>query len=334
MPPDLSAKAAPHTRASDAFLPSADLMDNPSFRFHLPELETFLVVLEEGQFSKAAERLCISQPTASSRVKKLESVLRVQLLVRTTRSVEPTEEGRLLQAAATEALSGLYDVLRQFRGRSEAARNRVVVAATPMIAATFLPQIIHSYCERFPDVNVQLKDMPYESVLKSVSDGAADLGVAAIDGEQDNLVFRALAEEPVVLIAPASHPITQVQKVTVEMLLPFRLILLARYSDLRQRLAQAFGERGAVFDAASAATLPTLLGMIDTGGFLTLMPRSLAESNARRNRTTLELADFHATRCYGSIVARKAVPTSAIKSFREHLHQEFETLMQGVGKPA
>jgi DNA-binding transcriptional LysR family regulator len=99
-------------------------MDNPSFRFHLPELETFLVVLEEGQFSKAAERLCISQPTASSRVKKLESVLRVQLLVRTTRSVEPTEEGRLLQAAATDALSGLYDVLRQFRGRSEAAQSR------------------------------------------------------------------------------------------------------------------------------------------------------------------------------------------------------------------
>jgi DNA-binding transcriptional LysR family regulator len=309
-------------------------MDNPSFRFHLPELETFLVVLEEGQFSKAAERLCISQPTASSRVKKLESVLRVQLLVRTTRSVEPTEEGRLLQAAATDALSGLYDVLRQFRGRSEAARNRVVVAATPMIAATFLPQIIHSYCERFPDVSVQLKDMPYESVLKTVADGAADLGVAAVDGDYDNLLFQPLAEEPVVLMAPAAHPITQAQSVTVEMLLPYRLILLARYSDLRERLTQAFDERGAVFDATTAATLPTLLGMIDTGGFLTFMPRSLAESNARRYRTTLELADFQATRCYGSIVTRKAVPTSAIKSFREHLHREFEALMQGAGTAA
>lgn len=309
-------------------------MDNPAFRFHLPELETFLVVLEEGQFSKAAERLCISQPTASSRVKKLESVLRVQLLVRTTRSVEPTEEGRLLQAAATEALSGLYDVLRQFRGRSEAARNRVVVAATPMIAATFLPQIIHAYGERFPDVNVQLKDMTYENVLKAVADGVADLGVAAIDGEQDQLVFSPLAEEPVVLIAPSAHPITQFSQVTVEMLLPFRLILLARYSDLRQRLSRAFDERGAVFDAASAATLPTLLGMIDTGGFLTLMPRSLAQANARRNRTTLELADFHATRCYGSIVTRKAIPTSAIKSFLEHLHREFEALMHGAGTMA
>lgn len=305
-------------------------MDNPSFRFHLPELETFLVVLEEGQFSKAAERLCISQPTASSRVKKLESVLRVQLLVRTTRSVEPTAEGRLLQAAATDALGGLYDVLRQFRDRSEAARNRVVVAATPMIAATFLPQIIHSYCERFPDVSVQLKDMPYDSMLKTIADGTADLGVAALDGDHDNLLFRPLAEEPVVVMAPAAHPITKMDEVTVEKLLPFRLILLARYSDLRQRLARAFDERGAVFDATTATTLPTLLGMLDTGGFLTFMPRSIAESNARRNRATLELGDFRATRSYGSIVNRKAVPTAAVKSFREYLHSEFAVSMPGA----
>jgi len=304
-------------------------MDNLSFRFHLPELETFLVVLEEGQFSKAAERLCISQPTASTRVKKLESVLRVKLLARTTRHVEATEDGKLLQAAAIEALGGLYDVLRQFRNRSEAARNRVVIAATPMVAATFLPQIIHSYCEKFPDVQIQLKDMPYESLLKTIADGSADLAVAALDGDHDNLLFRPLAEEPIVLMVPATHPMADVGKVTVQMLLPYRLILLDRYSSLRGRLAEAFTARGAVFDASTTSTLPTLLGMIDTGGFLTFLPRSLAHRNARNNRAVAELADFCATRCYGSIVTRKAVPTSALQSFREHLHREFDTLVQG-----
>ena len=134
---------------------------HPQLRFHLPELETFLVVLEEGSFSRAAERLCISQPSVSSRVKRLEDVLRVKLIERTTRSISPTEDGELLRGAAQEALAGLYGVLRQFRDRSEAARNRVIVAATPMLAATFLPGIIHSYAQRFPDVEVVLKDMPF-----------------------------------------------------------------------------------------------------------------------------------------------------------------------------
>lgn len=303
-------------------------MDNPVFRFHLPELETFLVVVEEGQFSKAAERLFISQPTASSRVMRLEAVLRVKLLNRTTRRVTPTEDGKLLHAAATDALSGLYDVLRQFRDRSEVARNRVVVAATPMIAATFLPQIIHSYCDRFPDVSVQLKDVPYDSLLKIIADESADLGVAALDSDYDNLLFRPLAEEAVVLMAPARHPIALAGKVELKMLLPYRLILLDRYATLRQRLEHDFEQLGAVFDAATATTLPTLLGMLDTGSFLTFMPRSLAHSNARQDRTIVEVTDFNATRCYGSIVRRKAVPTTALQSFREHLHQEFEALVR------
>ena len=306
-------------------------MDNLSFRFHLPELETFLVVLEEGQFSKAAEKLCISQPTASTRVKRLEAVLRVKLLERTTRRVEATEDGKLLQAAATDALAGLYDVLRQFRDRSEAARNRVVVAATPMVAATFLPQIIHTYCEKYPDVHIQLKDMPYESLLKTVADGAADLAVAALDSDHDNLLFRPLAEEPIVLMVPTTHPLAKLGKVSIQMLLPYRLILLDRYSILRARLAAAFEAHGSIFDASTASTLPTLLGMIDTGGFLTFLPRSLARTYARDNRAVAALSDFAVTRCYGSIVTKKAVPTSALTSFREHLHREFEALVQEPG---
>ena len=90
---------------------------HPQLRFHLPELETFLVVLEEGSFSRAADRLAISQPSVSSRVKRLEDVLRVKLIERTTRSIAATEDGELLRVAAQEALTGLYSVLRQFRER-------------------------------------------------------------------------------------------------------------------------------------------------------------------------------------------------------------------------
>ena len=211
------------------------MKDHPQLRFHLSELETFLVVAEEGSFSRAAERLCISQPSATNRVKRLEGVLGVKLLNRTTRLVEPTEDGRLLSAAAGEALNGLFEILHQLRDRSEAARNRVVIASTPVIAATFMPRIIHSYNERYRDVQVLLRDMPYELLLKSIGDGSADIGVAAIDAHQDNLLFRPLAEENLVLVVPAKHPLAQVQQVKVEMMLPYRLIFLDRYTTLREQ---------------------------------------------------------------------------------------------------
>ncbi len=300
---------------------------HPQLRFHLPELETFLVVLEEGSFSRAAERLCVSQPSVSSRVKRLEDVLRVQLIKRTTRSVHATEDGELLRSAAQEALAGLYGVLRQFRDRSEAARNRVVVAATPMVAATFLPAIIHAYGERFPDVQVVLRDMPFETLLKTIGDGMADIGVTAVDGDYDNLEFQPLAEEPVVLVVPAKHPLADKTRVTLEMILPYRMIFLDRYTNLRERLAGEFARFGATLEASTASTLPTLMGMIDTGSCVAFLPRSMAQINARESRAIVELADFRALRSYGSIVARRVVPTAAVQSFREHLHTAFAPLV-------
>lgn len=303
------------------------MKDLPQLRFHLSELETFLAVVEEGSFSRAAKRLCISQPSVSNRIKRLEEILRVKLLNRTTRLVEPTEDGQLLAAAATDALSGLFEILGQLHDRSEAARNRVVIASTPMIAATFMPRIIHSFCERFRDVQVLLRDMPYELLLKSIGDGSADIGVAAIDADPDHLLFRPLAREDIVLVAPARHPLAQMGPVKVEMMLPYRLIFLERYASLRERLAGEFARFGAVLDMTTAATLPTMLGMIDTGSCVTFLPRSMAQSNTRNTRVILELADFHVERSYGSIVARKAVPTAAIQSFREHLHREFAPMV-------
>jgi DNA-binding transcriptional LysR family regulator len=304
--------------------------DHPQLRFHLSELETFLAVVEEGSFSRAAEKLCISQPSATNRVKRLESVLRVKLLNRTTRTVEPTEDGKLLSVAAGEALSGLFDILRQLRDRSEATRNRVVIASTPMIAATFMPRIIHSYGERHADVQVVMRDMPYELLLKSIEDGSADVGVAALDGHLDKLLFRPLAEEDLVLVVPAKHPLAKAQQVKVDMMLPYRLIFLDRYTSFRNRLAEAFASFGAVLEVTTVATWPTLLGMIDTGSCMTFLPRSMAQSNARSTRVIVELADFPAVRTYGSIMARKLVPGTAIQSFREHLHREFEPLVRNA----
>jgi DNA-binding transcriptional LysR family regulator len=300
---------------------------HPQLRFHLPELETFLVVLEEGSFSRAAERLCISQPSVSSRVKRLEDVLRVKLIERTTRSIKATEDGELLRTAAQEALAGLYGVLRQFRDRSEAARNRVVIAATPMVAATFLPRIIQSYTERYPDVELVLRDLTFESLLKAIGDGAADIGVTAVDGDYDNLQFQLLAEDPMVLVVPTKHPLAKEQSVTLRHILAYRLIFLDRYTNLRERLAAEFVRFGASLEASTASTLPTLMGMVDTGAYVAFLPRSMAQVNARETRTLIELADFQAVRTYGSIVARRAVPTSAMRSFRDHLHREFSLLI-------
>lgn len=303
----------------------------PLTRLDLDELETFLWVVQEGSFSIAARKLHLSQPAVTNRVKRLEDKLHVKLLVRTTRRVEPTEDGLILRDAAEQALEGLRRALKRFQKAADQERNRITVAVTPMISATVMPSIIHAYQERYPDVRIVLRDLPYDQVVRSVLDGQADIGVAALDGTPRGLRFQLLAEEEMLLVVPANHPLADADRVKLDMILPYPLMFLDRYAALRKRLGEEYRTRDAEFNPQAIATLPVLLGMIDAGNGITFLPRSMAQNNARRTRTTVEVLDLDASRRYGSVVRSKAELSAAAQNFRGYLKQHFRERLEALG---
>ncbi|ARP86561.1 LysR family transcriptional regulator [Bordetella genomosp. 9] len=299
-------------------------------RLELAELETFLWVVREGSFSTAARKLHLSQPAVTNRVRRLEDKLGVKLLMRTTRRVETTPDGLLLSEASEKAVAGLREVLGRFRAASDHERNTVTVAVTPMLSATVMPSLIHAYTQRYPDVRVVLHDLPYEQVLREVAEGRADLAVAALDGTPRGLRFQLLAEEPMLLVVPARHTLASAKRVTMDMILPYPLMMLDRYKLLWKRLKDEYAARGAPFNPASIATLPTLLGMIDAGNGITLLPRSMAQNNGRRTRITLEVSDLDASRRYGSLVGRKAELNAAASTFQTYLRKHFKATLESI----
>ncbi|HYI87497.1 MAG TPA: LysR family transcriptional regulator [Burkholderiales bacterium] len=298
--------------------------DAPPMRFDLAELETFLAVAELGSFSLAAKKLHVSQPSVTSRVQRLEATLRVKLLVRTTRRVEPTVEGARLLEAAQQALSGLREVLREFQAAANTDRRRVVVAATPMVAALALPPIIQAYCEHYPDVQVKLLDLPYGELVSSLEAGTADIGVTVLDSDPEKFSFQLLAEEEILLVVPATHPLARQSTVTIDEIVPYPLMILARYTTLRDRLAEEYRRRNVDFHPLAAANLATLLGMLDADMGITFLPRAMVRSNSRRSRVALRLADIELSRRYGIVTLRKTRLCAAAQSFCHYLQDEFE----------
>ena len=297
--------------------------DSPPMRFDLAALETFLAVADLGSFSLAAKKLHISQPSVTSRVQRLEGALRVKLLVRTTRRAELTAEGERLRGAAEQALSGLREVLRDFRVAAESGRRRILVAATPMIATT-LPPIIQSYCERHPDVQVRILDVSYERFVSSLEAGTADIGVGVLDGDPGKLSFELLSDEEMLLVVPATHALAGKREVTIDEVTPYPLMILARYSTLRARLTEEYAKRGLTFQPLDAANVATLLGMIDAGMGIAFLPRALVQSHARRSRVALRVADVELSRRYGIVTLRGTRLSAAAEGFCRYLRVEFE----------
>ena len=301
-------------------------------RLDLDGLETFIAIVELGSFSQAATRMHISQPSVTARLKKLEQRLGVQLLERTTRRVAPTREGGRLYQAASQALEGLRQVVGEFDGATGRGNPRIVVAATPMIAATTLPRLIHAYRQRFPEVRIQLLDLLYRDVIQQIESGGADLALVAFDGDSARLSYQPLAEEALLLVVPGQHPLARRRKILLAQALSWPLMVLDRYTQVASSIAEACRQRAlALPQLTTASNLNTLLGMIDAGNGITFLPASMAQINAQRRRVTLQVSDFQLTRQYGILSRKNRELNGAAQGFVRHLQQHYAGSLAGAG---
>lgn len=303
---------------------NSDRSDMPqaSMGIELIELETFIAVAQVGSFSMAAQMLHVTQPTVTGRVQRLESVLGTKLLVRTTRKVNTTPQGRHLLVEATAALQGLNKLVEGFRRKARLARQRVVIAATPMLSAMTLPPVIHAYSERYPDVQVELHDLQYADALAALDAGSADLAVLALDEEDARFHFQTLWTDDLVLVVPVGHPLAARSRVALEALAEQRLTVVGQYQPILSRLAAEMERRGlALPKPKTLANLNTLMGMLDAGIGITLLPRSMGRRDEGRRHVVVEIQDLLLRRNYGIALPSKANLSTAAQSFCKFLRQ-------------
>ncbi|MEB0039301.1 MULTISPECIES: LysR family transcriptional regulator [unclassified Pseudomonas] len=288
----------------------------------LVELETFLAVAECGSFSQAAESLHVTQPSVTSRVQRLESILGIQLLERTTRRVELTADGTRLAIEASTALRGLFKVIGDLRNETQLARQCVVIAATPMLAALTLPPVIQAYTQRYPSVQVELLDLQYPEALAALDSGAANFAVIAFEPRSERYQRELLWREKMVLVVPAQHPLAKFRSVEPAMLVNYPLMVIEQYRSLRAQIAEVLEQQGLVMPPVkSVGNLNTLLGMLDAGMGVTLLPHVIAKRNDERGTRIVLLEGLDLHRDFGIAYSQKIDQSTAVTSFCEFLRQ-------------
>lgn len=298
----------------------------------LIELETFLTVASLESFSLAAEHLHVTQPSVTGRVQRLESGLGTQLLIRTTRKVELTPDGARLLEDASGALEGLRKTVQRFRDRQRQARQRVVVAATPMLAALTLPPIIRDYSQRYTDVQVVLRDLGYRETLDAVDDGSADLAVLSLEGTDKRFRVQSLAQDDVVLVAPPNHPLAGRATASLAQIAKHPLMVIKQYEPMRERIAAELRKRGIELkESAAVSNLNTLLGMLDAGMGATLLTRSMALRSQQTGHSIVQIEGLQLIREFSVLRSRKTELGTAPESFIRFLRKAMsERTAQGV----
>jgi DNA-binding transcriptional LysR family regulator len=140
------------------------------------QLHAFLEVTRLQSFAKAAEQIHLSPSGMSMLVKELEEQVGARLFNRTTRSLTLTDAGRRLQPVAELVVGELRSLGAALDGSEAAVRSRLLVAATPMISASLLPDVVRSFAQSHPGVQVHLRDVEVGTVRQQVLEGEADIG--------------------------------------------------------------------------------------------------------------------------------------------------------------
>ncbi|GAB6389331.1 LysR family transcriptional regulator [Stutzerimonas marianensis] len=169
---------------------------NVSFR----QLRALVMVAESASFTRAAERLHLSQPALSYTIRKLEDALGLQLLARNTRIVELTPAGQHFLLQARRMLRDMDDAVRDARDTVALTRGVVRLAALPTVAASLLPQAIADFAQIHPGIEVKLRDGRAGEMLRWVRDGDVDAGITSALDDTAGLSFEPLFDDNLMLL--------------------------------------------------------------------------------------------------------------------------------------
>ncbi|MEV6830434.1 LysR family transcriptional regulator [Amycolatopsis sp. NPDC051102] len=244
----------------------------------LHQLAYFVAVAEEGNFTRAAERLHVAQPGVSAQVKRLERELGQELLDRSGRTVRLTDVGAAALPHARAALAAVQGVREAVEELAGLVRGQVAIGAVTSAGPVRLPDLLAGFHERYPAVEITLSEANSDTMLAALRDGRLDLAVVGLStAPPAGIATQVLLDEPFLAVTAPSGPLAGRDEVEIADLDGLPLMALPKGTGLRTALDAAFARAGLTPRIAFEAADPNVLVQLATRGLgVAIVPESLA----------------------------------------------------------
>lgn len=286
-------------------------MNNVSIK----HLQTFLAIVEAGNFRRASEVLHLSQPAVTAHVKQLEQAVGMPLLDRTTRRMRVTTAGDRLRTMAEHTLAELDAVLMELRDEAALKRGRISISCVPTIAASVLPRVLGRFGEKYPGVTVKVFDVIAERIFAQVMDHKVDFGIGPPPAVGSEFNFRAITRDPFVAVVPRGHPWATRKSVSLSDLVDVPFLALLQGYNVRETLDATMKKHGLkITPKYEVQHHYTLGGMVEAGLGITALP-SMAVSMLSRPLLRIVPIKPSPTREVGIITLRRRKLSPAPQAF-------------------
>jgi DNA-binding transcriptional LysR family regulator len=209
----------------------------------LHQLKVFEAAARHSSFTRAAEELFLTQPTVSMQIKQLTKSVGLPLFEQVGKRIYLTEAGRELFATCKQ----IFDTIAQFEMKVADLKGlkqgqlRLAVITT---AKYFIPRLLGPFCQLYPGIEIALQVTNHEGIMERMAGNQDDLYIMSQVPEHLDVTFQPFLENPLVVLAPANHPLAKQKNIPIERLADEPFIVREPGSGTRRSVQKLFDEHG------------------------------------------------------------------------------------------
>jgi LysR family transcriptional regulator, low CO2-responsive transcriptional regulator len=289
----------------------------------LHQLKVFEAVARHSSFTRAAEELFLTQPTVSMQVKQLSKTVGLPLFEQVGKRLYLTAAGKELYATCRD----VFDRLSQFeiaiadlKGLKQGCLRLAVVTTAKYV----IPRILGPFCQRYPGIDVSLTVTNHQYLLDSLSDNRDDLYILSQLPEDSDATTQPFMENPLVVLAPRNHPLTQEKNIPLKRIAEEPFIMREPGSGTRKVVQKMFDSHGlpmkVKMDLGSNEAIKQAIagGM----GLSVLSKHTLALEGLNNQLTILDVEGFPIERHWYVVYPSGKQLSAIARAFLEYLLNE------------
>ena len=260
----------------------------------ITQLYYVLAVAEHQNFTKAAEKCFVTQPTLSMQIQKLEDQLDVQIFDRSKKPIELTEIGKKIVQQAKNIVNEadrIQDIVDQQKGFIGGEFRLGII---PTIMPTLLPMFLKTFIKRYSKVKLKIEELTTEEIIQRIIDGHLDAAIAATPLEYDVIIERPLYYEPFVAYVPVQHRLHKKENINAGDLDIKDMLLLEDGHCFREgiiNLCKAFKDHEDDQFQLESGSIEMLVKLSDEGLGMTMLPYLHTLDMNEKEKTKLRYFD-------------------------------------------
>ncbi|NDI34443.1 LysR family transcriptional regulator [Chengkuizengella sediminis] len=171
----------------------------------LRQLQYSIQIALEKNFSRAAEKLHVAQPSLSQQIAKLEKELNVKLFDRNTNAVELTHAGAVFVEKAHKVMDLIEQMKNEMEDISHTRKGKLIIGSLPITGSHILPRVLPIFQQNYPGIEIMLIEESSTNLEILTSQGQTDISLLSLPMQESSLTYYPVMEEEIILTVPPKH---------------------------------------------------------------------------------------------------------------------------------